>query len=322
MTLPPPAPDLVARFRARPRSADRPGAAASSASPSPAVPTAWLCCCSLMPPFPGTVHAATVNHGLRPESAAEAAFVAGICASLGVPHVVLAADAPIQGNLQSAARALRYRLLARWAATPISPRLLTAHHADDQAETLIMRLDRGAGLSGLAGIRSADPRSPGSPSPAPCSAGAATSWRRSSRAAGLEPLSPTPVTATTASTASVCASGSPPPTGSIPPRSPAAPKLWPRPMPRSNGPRGACRGANRRRPRRPNRSTRPISRPSSAAACCSASSPRSSRRPPRGDAVQRLLAALDAGRTATLAGIKCSGGPRWRFSRAPPPRPR
>jgi tRNA(Ile)-lysidine synthase len=103
--------------------------------------------------FPGRVHAATVDHRLRPESAEEAEFVARVCAALSVPHSILSDQAtPIAGgNVQAQARELRYRLLADWAA-PLGW-LATGHHQDDQAETILMRLARGAGLAGLAAIR-------------------------------------------------------------------------------------------------------------------------------------------------------------------------
>lgn len=112
--------------------------------------------------MPGKVAAATVDHGLRPESANEAAFVAGLCRELGVPHSTLNVIVG-EGNLQDNARKARYQALLQWL-----PRkgdglihgsgwgpsaLATAHHADDQAETLLMRLNRGSGLAGLAGIR-------------------------------------------------------------------------------------------------------------------------------------------------------------------------
>src|SRR5690349_12463072 len=61
--------------------------------------------------WPGRVEAATVDHGLRAESAAEAAFVAGLCAQLGVPHRTLHAGMEATSNLQAAARARRYALL-------------------------------------------------------------------------------------------------------------------------------------------------------------------------------------------------------------------
>ena len=102
--------------------------------------------------LPGEIAAATVDHGLRPEGAAEAAEVARVCAAIGVPHAVLAVSvAP--GNIQSEARAARYAALAEWAEAHGVTALLTAHHADDQAETLLLRLNRASGVAGLAGTR-------------------------------------------------------------------------------------------------------------------------------------------------------------------------
>ncbi|HVJ00474.1 MAG TPA: tRNA lysidine(34) synthetase TilS [Sphingomonas sp.] len=107
----------------------------------------------------GRCHAATVDHGLRPEAAGEAAAVARLCATLGVAHATLAAPMPARvrrtANLSARARALRYRLLEDHARTIGAHRIATAHHADDQLETLIMRLNRGSGVTGLAGIRPA-----------------------------------------------------------------------------------------------------------------------------------------------------------------------
>ncbi len=98
--------------------------------------------------------AATIDHRLRPEAADEAAMVAGYCTTLGVRHAILTPGAPIAGaSIQARAREARYALLEAWAAGEGAAALLTAHHADDQAETLLMRAARGSGISGLAGIR-------------------------------------------------------------------------------------------------------------------------------------------------------------------------
>jgi tRNA(Ile)-lysidine synthase len=97
--------------------------------------------------------AATVDHGLRPEAKAEADYVAVLCALLNVPHHILRPEEPITGNLQSNARAARYALLNAHADQQNCEWIATAHHADDQLETLLMRIARGSGIDGLAAIR-------------------------------------------------------------------------------------------------------------------------------------------------------------------------
>jgi tRNA(Ile)-lysidine synthase len=113
--------------------------------------------------IPGEFEVATVDHALRAESAAEAEFVHGLCSELSVPHAILRVEVAA-GNLQDEARVVRYAALARWAAERGLAAIATAHHADDQAETVLMRLNRGSGLSGLAGVR-ARGRVPGSQLP-------------------------------------------------------------------------------------------------------------------------------------------------------------
>lgn len=99
------------------------------------------------------VEVATVDHGLRPEAAEECALVARVCAERGIRCQILPVNVE-GGNVQDRARAARYAALGQWAVERKLAAIATAHHADDQAETLLMRLNRGSGLAGLAGIRS------------------------------------------------------------------------------------------------------------------------------------------------------------------------
>lgn len=260
--------------------------------------------------YPGRVEAATVDHGLRPESGAEAAFVAQLCAGLGVPHAILAANMTETSNLQAAARERRYALLGQWAGDVGASALLTAHHADDQAETLVMRLLRGSGLSGLSGIRAVNP-----PVVRPL-----LGWRRDElaaivRAAGVDPvadpsnaderfdrvrirrrlaetgwLDPAPLARSAAALAEAEDA-----------LEWAVERLW---QERVEGftldPAGLPAELRRRLVLR---LLAAIGGPA-----------------PRGEEVGRLLATLDGGGTATLSGVKCAGGPLWRFSPAPPRR--
>lgn len=99
------------------------------------------------------IAAATVDHQLRPEARKEADFVAQLCTELSIAHEILTLDASPKGNVSAWARTARYAALADWKARHGLNAIATAHHADDQLETLLMRMNRGSGVSGLAGIR-------------------------------------------------------------------------------------------------------------------------------------------------------------------------
>lgn len=103
--------------------------------------------------LPGQVWAATVDHGLRQGSDEEARMVASFCRREHIPHSTLRPAAPISGSLQAAARAERYRLLDQWRSANALDHIVTAHHADDQLETIVMRLNRSSGVAGLAAVR-------------------------------------------------------------------------------------------------------------------------------------------------------------------------
>ena len=263
--------------------------------------------------YPGRVCAATVDHGLRPEGAAEAAFVAGLCADLGVPHATLEAGMTERTNIQAAARERRYALLASWAESTGVACLATAHHLDDQAETLIMRLLRGSGLSGLAGIRAA--KSGAVPIVRPL-----LGWRRDElaaivAAAGIEAVADPsnederfdrarirrhladagwieaePLARSAAALAQAEES-----------LEWAVERLWRERVDDDTFDPAGLPDELRRR-----LVVRILASLGGAA--------------PRGEAMTRLLATLARGGTATLAGVKCTGGTIWRFAPAPPRR--
>lgn len=104
--------------------------------------------------FPSRLVALTVDHGMRMASASEAASVSAQCKARGIVHQTLCWDGEKPtSNVQSVARVARYRLMLDWCRAEAIPLLLTAHHLEDQAETLLMRLVRGSGSAGLAGTR-------------------------------------------------------------------------------------------------------------------------------------------------------------------------
>lgn len=93
---------------------------------------------------------ASVDHGLRVDAAREVAAAADLSTRLGFPHDALTLKLSPGPNLQARARDARYDALAQWAKRTGRDAVLLGHTADDVAETLMMRLDRGAGIDGLA----------------------------------------------------------------------------------------------------------------------------------------------------------------------------
>ena len=276
---------------------------------------------------PGKVEAATIDHALRPESAREAEMVAGLCAQLGVPHVIRKVewDEKPETAIQERARAVRYRLLGDWARERGIRALLTAHHIDDQAETFLMRLARGAGVRGLGAMRPVV-------SP-PGGYGALVrpllGWRRSEleqicadagvspvadpsnedeqfervrmrkSLAGLEWLDAKSVALSADYLAQADAA-----------LQWATTQEWDRSVSNGNGaivyrPADAPREIRRRIARRA------VLRLASEGKGADL----------RGQELDRLLGVLMNGRKATLRGVLCTGGKEWRFTRAPARRP-
>ncbi|MBE0596728.1 MAG: tRNA lysidine(34) synthetase TilS [Desulfuromonadales bacterium] len=113
---------------------------------------------TLVPRFGLTLEAAHLDHGMRPESVADAGFVAQLCAQLAIPLTLDRVQVPQEARRQrrgveETARDLRRDFLRRVAAAQGCRVIALGHHRGDQAETVLHRLLRGTGPTGLAGMR-------------------------------------------------------------------------------------------------------------------------------------------------------------------------
>lgn len=98
--------------------------------------------------------ALTVDHQLRPTSSQEAEYVAEVMHRYGIEHHIFVWNGQKpQNGVEEAARTARYELMTQWCQKNNVSILMTAHHLKDQAETFLMRLERGSGLDGLCGMR-------------------------------------------------------------------------------------------------------------------------------------------------------------------------
>ena len=265
--------------------------------------------------IPKRIAAATVDHGLRAEAATEARLVASLCEGLGVPHHILTPSSPITGNVQSAARTARYALLEDWATDQGLDWIATAHHADDQAETLLMRLNRGSGVAGLAGVRARNGRI----------IRPLLDWRRDELVAIVADAGITPVDDPSNRDDRFDRARL---------RKLISGKDWLDPIAVGRSAAAladaelaldwaATAYANRRVAVRdgmvsfdPKGLPRELLRRITLH-CIHQINPQAA---PRGDELDRLLLGLAQGRVATLAGAKCSGGVFWQFAAAPPRR--
>jgi tRNA(Ile)-lysidine synthase len=107
---------------------------------------------TLTPSLSLRLSVAHVDHQLRPESPQDAEFVRALAGRLGLPIDVVAVDVPRRGSVEAGAREARYGALEATATRAGADRIAVGHTADDQAETVMMRLFAGAGPRGLAGI--------------------------------------------------------------------------------------------------------------------------------------------------------------------------
>ena len=104
-----------------------------------------------IPTLSHKVVALHINHGLSPNAQHWQAHCLQVCQSLGITYQCIAVSIPQETNIEEAARTARYGAFAPCIGENAC--LLTAHHLDDQAETLLLHLFRGAGVNGLAGMR-------------------------------------------------------------------------------------------------------------------------------------------------------------------------
>jgi tRNA(Ile)-lysidine synthase len=107
------------------------------------------------PGLSGSLTAAHFDHRMRPDSAGDAAWVRGLCRAWGVPLREDAAREPLSG--EDRARRARHAFLREAAASVGASLVCTAHHADDQAETVLFRVLRGTGMDGLRGMAARTP---------------------------------------------------------------------------------------------------------------------------------------------------------------------
>ncbi|WP_170226842.1 tRNA lysidine(34) synthetase TilS [Sphingorhabdus contaminans] len=263
---------------------------------------------------PGAIIAATVDHGLRPEAAEEADFVAQICARIAVPHLTLRPETAITGNLQSQARAARYRLLEQAADGQGCALIATAHHGDDQLETVLMRLARGSGIDGMAAIRSRNGRII-----RPMLAFSKAECEDICARARLDPVRDPSNTNVEFDRVAI--------------RQWLAQAPHPFTIARTNRTASALHDASDALAWMvQNLVQERIVEDGDALSCDASGLPRELRRrlllacitrldpalQPRGEAIDHLLAELDAGRTAMIGNLLCSGGDRWTVAPAPP----
>jgi tRNA(Ile)-lysidine synthase len=104
-----------------------------------------------------TLEVASVDHGLRSGAAADVEVAREQASALGLPFHALRVQVSAASSVQAAARSARYLALGELATRIGAQRIAVGHTLDDQAETVLLRMLRGAGIAGLSGI---DPRRP------------------------------------------------------------------------------------------------------------------------------------------------------------------